>query len=120
MALSTPASGTDARGGSIPPRGLPPEELRGQSPRSEQASVGRAATGSSSLWRDAFRRLLRNKLAVGGGAVVILLCLIAIFADLLAPYSYTKTNFARLNEAPTRDYVLGTDNLGRDLLSRMI
>jgi ABC-type dipeptide/oligopeptide/nickel transport system permease subunit len=75
---------------------------------------------SSSLWRDAIRRLLRNKLAVTGGVVVLLLVLTAVFADFLAPYSYTKTNFGRLNEEPTRDYPLGTDNLGRDLLSRMI
>jgi oligopeptide transport system permease protein len=78
------------------------------------------AVRSTSLWRDAWRRLLRNRLAVAGGVVVILLCLIAIFADVLAPYPYTKTNFGRLNEAPTRDYPLGTDQLGRDLLSRMI
>lgn len=75
---------------------------------------------SSSLWRDAWRRLLRNKLAVSGGVVVILLLLTAIFADFIAPYSYTKTNFGRLNEEPTRDYPFGTDNLGRDMLSRMI
>ena len=43
-----------------------------------------------------------------------------VFADFIAPYSYTKTNFGRLNEAPSRDYPLGTDNLGRDMLSRMI
>ena len=52
--------------------------------------------------------------------MVILLVLIAVFADLIAPYTYTKTNFGRLNEAPSRDYPLGTDNLGRDMLSRMI
>jgi ABC-type dipeptide/oligopeptide/nickel transport system permease subunit len=75
---------------------------------------------SSSLWRDAFRRLLRNKLAVAGGVVVILLLLTAIFAEVLAPNSYTKTNYGRLNEGPTRDYPFGTDNLGRDMLSRMI
>src|SRR2546425_5460152 len=75
---------------------------------------------SSTLWRDGARRLLRNRLAVAGGSVVVLLCLIAIFADLLAPLPYTKTNFGRLNEAPSRDYPLGTDQLGRDLLSRMI
>jgi ABC-type dipeptide/oligopeptide/nickel transport system permease subunit len=57
---------------------------------------------------------------VAGGVVVVLLCLIAIFADFLAPFPYTKTNFARLNEAPSRAYPLGTDQLGRDLLSRMI
>src|SRR5881275_1518148 len=75
---------------------------------------------SSSLWRDGARRLLRNRLALAGGIVVVLLCLVAIFADFLAPLPYTKSNFGRLNEAPSRDYPLGTDALGRDLLSRMI
>jgi ABC-type dipeptide/oligopeptide/nickel transport system permease subunit len=88
-------------------------------PFAPAAPAGQAVR-STSLWRDAWRRLLRNRLAVAGGGVVILLCLIAIFADVLAPYPYTKTNFGRLNEAPTRDYPLGTDQLGRDLLSRMI
>jgi oligopeptide transport system permease protein len=81
---------------------------------------GEAPPRASSLWRDALRRLLRNRLAVAGGVVVIGLCLVAIFADLLAPYSYTKANFGRLNEPPSRDHLLGTDPLGRDLLSRMI
>jgi oligopeptide transport system permease protein len=66
------------------------------------------------------RRLRRNKLAMAGGVVIVLLCLIAIFADVLMPFPYTKTNFGRLNEAPTKQYPLGTDQLGRDLLSRMI
>jgi len=78
------------------------------------------AARSSSLWRDGVRRLLRNRLAMAGGIVIALLCLVAIFADGLAPLPYTKTNFGRLNEAPTRDYPLGTDQLGRDMLSRMI
>jgi oligopeptide transport system permease protein len=80
----------------------------------------RAAERSSSLWRDALRRLLRNRLAMAGGLVVVILCLVAIFADFLAPLPYTKTNFGRLTETPTRDYPLGTDQLGRDMLSRMI
>ena len=74
----------------------------------------------TSLWRDAWRRLLRNKLAVAGGVTVILLCLVAIFADFLAPYSYTKANFSRIYEFPSRDFPLGTDQLGRDVLSRLI
>jgi ABC-type dipeptide/oligopeptide/nickel transport system permease subunit len=74
----------------------------------------------TSLTRDALRRLRRNKLAMAGLVVIILLGLVAIFADLLAPYPYTKTNFGRLNEPPSRDYPLGTDQIGRDLLSRMI
>jgi oligopeptide transport system permease protein len=120
MALSTPASATRIEGGLRPPSELPPDGLHGPSPRSSEVGGTLEAVRTSGLWRDAFRRLLKNRLAVVGGVVVILLCLIAIFADFLAPYSYTKTNFGRLNETPTRDYPLGTDNLGRDMLSRMI
>src|SRR5881409_2212275 len=115
MALWTPASGTDATAG---PRPLAdPDGVRAPSPLA--ADLGLATRGSS-LWRDGVRRLSRNRLAVSGGVVIVLLCLIAIFADLLAPLPYTKTNFGRLNEAPSRLYPLGTDQLGRDLLSRMI
>ena len=118
MALSTRESASSVEGGlTSPSETSRREELRGQGPRSNEAtSIG----GSSSLWRDAWRRLLRNKLAVAGGIVVIALVLIAVSADVLAPYSYTKTNFARLNEGPTQAYPFGTDQLGRDMLSRMI
>src|SRR6058998_2894775 len=104
MASSTPASGTEM-GRAAVAVAVPVDETR---------------IRTSSLWRDGARRLLRNRLALAGGIVVVLLCLVAIFADVLAPLPYTKTNFGRLNEAPTRDYPLGTDQLGRDLLSRMI
>jgi ABC-type dipeptide/oligopeptide/nickel transport system permease subunit len=85
-------------------------------------SVGQARghEQGSSLTRDALRRLRRNRLAMAGLVVVIVLALVAIFADVLAPYPYTKVNFGRLNEAPSRDYPFGTDQIGRDLFSRMI
>jgi oligopeptide transport system permease protein len=118
MVLSTRESASSVEGGLTPPSEAAPFGLRGQSPRSEAA--GSLAGRPTSLWRDAGRRLLRNKLAVAGGVVVVLLVLIAVFADFLAPYSYTKTNFGRLNEGPTATYPLGTDQLGRDMLSRMI
>ncbi len=79
-----------------------------------------AETRGSSLWRDAWRRLIRNKLAVAGGITVIALCLVAIFAPVLAPYPYTKANFGKIYEFPSREFPLGTDQLGRDVLSRMI
>ena len=115
MALSTPGSGTSTGAG---PRSLTdPDGVR--APSLVGAVIG-AEVRSSSLWRDAFRRLLRNRLAMIGGVVIVVLVLIAIFADVLAPRPYTRTNFGRLNEAPTRDYPLGTDQLGRDMLSRII
>jgi oligopeptide transport system permease protein len=108
MALSTPASATEVGRGAVAGATLAvPVEARD-------------AIRSSSLGRDAVRRLLRNRLAVAGGAMVVALCLVAIFADVLAPLPYTKTNFSRLNETPSRDYPLGTDQLGRDMVSRMI
>src|SRR5207247_2533699 len=86
MVSSTLASDTDLGGGLRAPSEASPDESHGQS----QPSKG------GGLARDAVRRLLRNKLAVAGGLVVIALCLVAIFADVLAPYAYTKTNFGRL------------------------
>ena len=106
MALSTPASDT-----SVPAAGGPvPGALAWQ----------RDEARGSSLWRDAWRRLIRNKLAVAGGLTVIGLCLVAIFAPVLAPYPYTKANFGKIYEFPSREFPLGTDQLGRDVLSRMI
>jgi ABC-type dipeptide/oligopeptide/nickel transport system permease subunit len=75
---------------------------------------------TAGLTRDALRRLRRNKLAVAAGVVVALLSLLAVFADALAPYPYTKTNFDRLAEGPSAEHWLGTDQVGRDLLSRLI
>src|SRR5919109_1155532 len=75
---------------------------------------------SVSLWRHAWRRLLRNKLAVAGGSAIIFLAVLAIGADVIAPYHYTTPNFGRNYEFPNREFLLGTDHLGRDVLSRII
>jgi ABC-type dipeptide/oligopeptide/nickel transport system permease subunit len=118
MALSTPASATSSTGAPTAPLEASPQEgVRGPGSRSDATAAGARGT---SLWRDGIRRLRRNRLAMAGGVVIALLCVVAIFADVLAPLPYTKTNFGRLNESPSRDYPLGTDALGRDLLSRMI
>src|SRR5207249_11443046 len=74
--------------------------LGGPHPRSDAKGV--SAARSSSLWRDGVRRLRRNRLAVAGGVVVGLLCLIATLAAFPAPRPYPKPNSSRLNEAPPR------------------
>lgn len=73
-----------------------------------------------SLWRDALKRLLRNRAAAVGGAVLIVMILIAVFAPLIAPTHFADGNIMRNYAPPSREFPLGADFLGRDLLSRLI
>ncbi|GEN44536.1 ABC transporter permease [Alkalibacillus haloalkaliphilus] len=65
-------------------------------------------------------RLLQNKLAVFGGVVTFLLIFTAIFAPWLAPHDPTEQNYSAVLQAPSIEYWFGTDNLGRDIFSRVI
>jgi peptide/nickel transport system permease protein len=79
---------------------------------------------STGLWREAFRRLLRNPGAIIGFASVLLFVLVAIFAPLIAPYSPTEQDLALLANGccpgPSRDHLMGVDELGRDEFSRVL
>ena len=75
---------------------------------------------NSSLWSDAYRRLIQNKAAMIGGIVLVVLILCAIFAPLIAPYSYSYQDLNLGASKPSWDHVLGTDVMGRDLLSRIL
>ncbi len=66
------------------------------------------------------RRLARNRLALLGGTVVLLFVLIALFAPLLAPFEPIKSNWLAVRKPPSAAFWLGTDELGRDILSRLI
>ena len=94
--------------------------------------TARAATGLDlapadgerhrTLWQDAARRFLRNRLAVIGLAIVVLFLFLAVFADLVAPFPYDKVYFDRVLRFPFElpGHPLGTDEVGRDYLSRLI
>ena len=69
---------------------------------------------------EVWRQLKKNKLAVVSMFVLIAIILIAIFAPFIAPYDYAEQNVMRANEGSSADHWLGTDNLGRDTLSRII
>ena len=73
-----------------------------------------------SLWSDAFRRLVRNRLSIVGLVIFVLLFATAIIGPLLAPYPYMLQDLERVAEGPSRDYLLGTDAIGRDMLSRLL
>jgi oligopeptide transport system permease protein len=81
----------------------------------------------TSLWRDAFGRLIRNRLAIVGGIIVLTLLLLAALGPYIAPYPYDAQNIGQLakhNNLPlgpgVEGHLLGTDALGRDLLSRLL
>ena len=68
-----------------------------------------------------FGRLVKEKpLSIIAGAVILLLILVAIFADVLAPFPHDEVNIVDRMQAPSGRYLLGTDQLGRDLLSRLL
>jgi len=67
-----------------------------------------------------WHRLKKNKFAVAGLVVVILVLLVTIFAPLLAPYSYDKQDLTKPFLKSTKEHLLGTDKFGRDTLSRLI
>lgn len=68
----------------------------------------------------ALRRLRRRPLALAGAVVVTLFTVLALFAPLFAPYNPTATDFLAVRQAPSAAYLLGTDDVGRDVLSRVI
>ena len=65
-------------------------------------------------------RLWRNKLAVLGLAIMILLVFTAVFAPWIAPYEFDKQDLVASFEPPSWEHPLGTDDFGRDILSRII
>lgn len=74
----------------------------------------------SSLYKDAWRRLRRNKLAMLGLGIVITVIIIAIFAPFIAPYDPIERIKEDSSLSPSREHLFGTDLLGRDIFSRVI
>ena len=74
----------------------------------------------SSPWHDAWLRLRRNRLAVTGGVMLIVLSLACIVGPWLSPYDYAEQDLDNTFAAPGAKHWLGTDQLGRDLLVRIL
>jgi peptide/nickel transport system permease protein len=73
-----------------------------------------------SLAKDAFDRLIANKLALLGMLLVVFLFFIAIFGPYITPYDFLSQDLMARNQAPSWTHWFGTDDLGRDIMSRVI
>jgi len=69
---------------------------------------------------ETWRRLRKNRVAVAGMVIVVLMILLAAFADQIAPYPYDKMDVIHAFSYPSLEHPLGSDNFGRDILSRLI
>jgi peptide/nickel transport system permease protein len=74
----------------------------------------------SSPWRDAWRILRRNKLAIVGFAIIIFFILLAVFAPLITPYKYDEGELVNKNKPPSAEHWFGTDYNGRDVFTRVV
>ena len=89
-------------------------------PAVAEPGAGAVAAGQAGLRKFCARLVREQPLGTAGGIVILLLVLVSIFADSLAPYRYEEIHLRDRLQAPTAAYLLGTDHVGRDLLSRLI
>lgn len=75
---------------------------------------------NSNPWSEAYRRLLQSKVGKAGLIIIIMLIIVAAIAPVLAPYDPFETNILFRYKAPSSEHLLGTDGMGRDILSRII
>jgi len=83
-------------------------------------AAGETVAPRRTLWGDVWHRLWHNRPAMIGLAVVSLMYLTAIFAPLIAPYEYDKIDLDNPRAGPSLEHLLGTDELGRDVFSRVV
>ncbi|PLT30173.1 ABC transporter permease [Peribacillus deserti] len=73
-----------------------------------------------SPWKEAWKSFRKNKLAIVGLSIVLFFILIALFADFIAPYEFADQKLADKHLPPSSEHLFGTDQFGRDILSRVI
>ena len=101
---------------------LQPEPVPTPVPQPGGGGPADAAGGRRPLpgWRRTLRRFVRHRLATLGAVVVVLLGLVALLAPVLAPYDPEDPDYGAVLQPPSPAHPLGTDELGRDILSRLI
>ena len=82
------------------------------------APASGAPIRQSNLWKDAWRRYIRNKGAVVAGAIFLVVVLYCVVWPFLSPYTGNEVDFSVAKEGPSLSHPLGTDKFGRDLFTR--
>lgn len=82
----------------------------------EDTTHARKRSQLAEIWR----RLCKNRMAIIGLIILCILVLCAVFADLIAPYDYATQDYAAMHQTPSWEHLMGTDNTGRDIFSRVI
>jgi peptide/nickel transport system permease protein len=84
------------------------------------AVMAQATVREATPARRALRRLLRRRGAMLGLVIVLFFVLLALFAPSIAPYDPIATSWSAVRKAPSAHYLFGTDEIGRDVLSRVV
>ena len=87
---------------------------------SDVNTVSRNKRKRESLAKGVLKRLARNKLAMAGGIIMVVIILAAIFAPWLTPYTYEDMDDLHILEGPSKAHICGTDIFGRDLFTRLL
>jgi oligopeptide transport system permease protein len=82
------------------------------------APAAGAPISQSNLWKDAWRRYIRNKAAVVAGVTFVLLLLYCLIWPMISPYTGNEVDFAEAKQDPSLEHPFGTDKFGRDLFTR--
>ncbi|WP_297813527.1 ABC transporter permease [uncultured Finegoldia sp.] len=86
----------------------------------KNSKPNRTKRGRFKKLSDIWKRMRRNHLAMFGLFIIIVLIFVAIFADKIAPYGFSEQNLKNQFAAPNAKNLFGTDDLGRDIFSRVV
>ena len=78
------------------------------------------STKKKSMGAEKFHAFMKNKLAVAGAVLLIIMILLAAFSPVIAPYGFDEQNYEAARQTPSLSHLAGTDELGRDIFSRIL